>query len=309
MDINVHTPALVAIGVDGSPHCEAALVWAAGEARAHRRRLYVFHCWQPAALFTAATPMLPPPNMWQDERDRAQAVLDEATGSLGERFPEIPLTARLLEGPSGRELAAQLRRDDLLVLGMTSRHRLTARMLGSTIEYALRRVRGTVVVVPADHRGNGTGPFARHVVAAVDGSEAASAVLGAAFAEAAAHGWPLAVVHADPHGRNPNGSVPGELWLANHPWLLRVIGSWQARYPQVAVHKATFNGRPAVVTDHVAAGAQLLVVGRPSHPTRPMRLIDHVLAKVNCPVAVIPPTVAVRETQIVGRLATTLQPV
>ena len=56
MEVDVHTPELVATGFDGSPAGVAALAWAATEATAHRRQLCVYHCWQQPVLAAATVP-------------------------------------------------------------------------------------------------------------------------------------------------------------------------------------------------------------------------------------------------------------
>jgi hypothetical protein len=120
-------------------------------------------------------------------------------------------------------------------------------------------------------------------------------VLGAGFAEAAAHRWPLAIVHADRHPNpdrlepDPGGPAPA-VGLACRTRMSCAIESWRARYPQVAVHRSTIGGGPPTAAlEHAAAGARLLVLGQSSHPLRPLRLIDQLLARVSCPIAVVPP--------------------
>lgn len=293
MEVDAHTPDLVAVGIDGSDGGPAVLAMAAEEARAHGRHLCVYHCWQPPVQLTAMMPAgLPPTYAWQGAQDAATAVLERATSWLRARYPGLPMTATVLEGPAGRRLVAHVRRGDLLVLGLGTRHRIAARVLGSTVDYALRHARGTVLAVPPDGREEVKGPFSGHVVAAVDATDAASAVVGAGFAEAAAHRWPLAVVHADRHhrgaGRFPDGELLLSPYAASRHLLSSAVESWQARYPQVAVHRSTFEGSPAMVLEHAAAGARMLVVGRSSHPARLLRLTDLLLSRVSCPVAVTP---------------------
>jgi len=290
MEVDAHTPELVAVGIDGSPASLGALAWAAEEASAHGRQLCVYHCWQQPMLVAAAVPGagLPTPGVRQDARAAAVVVLQQAMSWLREQHPALPATGALLEGPAGRRLIAHARRDDLLVLGLGSRHRLVARVLGSTVEHALRQARGAVVVVPPDDRAGVKGPFSGHVVVAADLVDVVSEVVGAGFAEAAAHGWPLAVVHAEAGGRVA-GAVALSSDATGQQRLNCAVESWHSRYPYAVVHRAAFRGSPAAVIEHVAAGARLLVVGRSSHPMRPVRLVDLLLSKVGCPIVVTPP--------------------
>lgn len=295
MEVDVHTPELVATGFDGSPAGVAALAWAAAEATARRRQPCVYHCWQQPVLTAATVPGTFPPMDRRIAENAAAATLREATGWLARHHPAVAVTADTLEGAAGRCLAAHVRRGDQLVLGMSSRHRFTARLLGSTIEHVLRHARCTVVVVPPTHDSGG-GPFGGHVVAAVDGSESTSAVVGAGFAEAAAHGRPLTVVHAlggrHPIAGRPAGTLEPEI---DQPVVNAAIESWHAGYPHVVVHRATVDGPPAAGLEQATAGAMLVVVGQSRHPLRPVRLVDHLLSRLGCPVAIVPLPVGAAE--------------
>src|SRR5215207_3105479 len=119
MEVDVHTPELVAVGVDGSIGSRAALAWAVEEARAHGRHLCVYHCWQrPVMVSTVMSGDLPPMHAWQDSSEAAAAVVDELTMWLRSRHPTLPTTVTALEGPAGCRLVAHVRRGDLLVLGL-----------------------------------------------------------------------------------------------------------------------------------------------------------------------------------------------
>lgn len=309
MEVDVHTPELVATGFDGSPAGVAALAWAATEATAHRRQLCVYHCWQQPVLAAATVPGTFPPMDRRIAGNAAAATLREATDWLASHHPTVAVTADTLEGAAGRCLATHVRYGDLLVLGMSSRHRFTARMLGSTIDHVLRHARCTVVVVPPERSDGGDGPFGGHVVAAVDGSESTSAVVGAGFAEAAAHGRPLTVVHAlggrHPMAGRPAGTLEPEF---DQPAVNAAIESWHAGYPHVVVHRATVDGPPAAGLEQATAGAMLVVVGQSRHPLRPVRLVDHLLSRLGCPVAIVPLLVADALPQVTVALQH-LQPV
>lgn len=289
MEVDANTPDLVTVGVEGSPVNHAMLRWAAGEALAHHRPLCVYHCWQAPVL--ALVPGSA--HATHDTAVAARLVIEDAVEWLRVRYPLLVIDGKELEGPPGRRLVSHVRQRDALVLGLGSRHRLAARVLGSTVEYALRHARSSVVVVPPTervHRTNGgTGSFAGHVVAAVDDTDAASAVVGTGFAEAAAHGWPLAIVHAHGHSHATQVSLTGQAGLVTRvPKLTGVVESWHARYPQVTMHLAIVGGPPAAALEHACAGARLLVLGRTSHPLRPVRLTDLLLARINCPINLTP---------------------
>jgi hypothetical protein len=75
------------------------------------------------------------------------------------------------------------------------------------------------------------------------------------------------------------------------------------------VHRATVDGPPAAGLERAAAGAGLMVVGQSSHPLRPVRLVDHLLSRLGCPVAIIPLPVAAGELPHVAVARQHLQPV
>jgi nucleotide-binding universal stress UspA family protein len=299
MEIDAHTPELVAVGVDGSPSDPSTLAWAAAEAAARGRTLWVFHCWQQHTPAMAALPGYVPQRD-SAVRRHAATPLDEALAWLARHHPDVATGGTVLHGPAGPRLTAHTRQGDLLVVGSGSRHRLAARVLGSTVDHLLRHARCPLVVVPAaGTRPIAAGPFAGHVVAAVGAPydpvhtvdlATTVAVLGAAFAAAAAHHLTLAVVNADGTRSEPVGTV------IEHPAiglsLNNAIASWQAHYPQVGVRRVTVSGPAVPVLEHVGEGARLMVIGRSAHPLRPVRLVDHLLAGSSCPVAVVPPTAA-----------------
>lgn len=272
------------VGIDGSPGGMAALGWAAMEAQVRHRPLSVYHCWQLPVLARPG-PSMQSLAALQEVESAARLVLGEAMAWLRREYPAVTASVTALRGPAGRRLVAQVRQCDLLVLGLGTRHRFTARVLGSTVEHALRRARGTVAVVPPPGTPAAGGPFAGHVIAAVDDSDAAGAVVGTGFAEAATHGWPLAVVHADPHA--PAGAARSAP-RTELPRVGGLIESWHARYPQVTVHRDTLGGAPGAVLEWACAGARLVVVGGSSHPNRLLRLTDVLLSRIDCPV-VVPP--------------------
>jgi nucleotide-binding universal stress UspA family protein len=297
MEIDAHTPDLVTVGVDGTPGSRAALDWAVQEALVHGRHLVLYHCWQPPILVAAAMAgAFPPVSSYQDTYAATRVTLDETMSRLRDRHPTLRATGALLEGPTGPRLTAHVRHDDLLILGRGTRHRIAARVLGSTVEYALRHARGTVVVVPPAAENGETGPFAGHVVAAIEPGATAGAIMGTAFMEAAAHGWPLAVVHAERPRHRLVHAAPSPTTAGPHA-LTGMVQSWHGRHPHVVVHRATIDGPPAAVLEHATAGARLLVVGRSSHPIALVRLTDLLLARTSCPIALTPAAPAVAEPE------------
>lgn len=277
------------VGVDGREAGWRALDWAAQEALAHCKVLNIYHCcWQ--ATHRPGT-----------EPYTVKALLDDAVMRALEAHPTLTVRGDLLEGRPASALAARVTAEDLLVLGLRSTHRLTARLLGSTASRLLTHARCAVAVLPPSEPAR-KGRFSGHVVAAVDGSHVSKAVVAAAFDEAVAHHWPLALVHAEPPIPEPSVSYVDENALeigttpypAEYDMLHEAIEPWHHRYPHVVVPQAAFRGRVADVLRVVAVGAEILVLGHVHHPLRPLSLVDLVLDRVRCPVLVTaPPTTPV----------------
>lgn len=291
-------PRRIVAGVDGRPAGMAALGWAAAEAYTHGTPLALYHCWQrPPAALTPAGSMLPPVTSDYEVNPAATIVLDDAVEHVRCCMPGVAVEGELLEGCAGPTLSDNLDPADLLVVGRQSTHRLAARLLASTASHLMAHARCAMVVVPPSmpvwH-----GPFGGHVVVGVDDSAASEEALRLGFAEAAAHGWPLAAVHVTNGGST--SSVIDETTLevelipfpSQYRFLQAAIEPWRQRYPDVTVRRACFSGGATQGLPRAAAGARLLVIGR--HQRRllhrpPLRLVDMLLARTSSPVALTAP--------------------
>jgi nucleotide-binding universal stress UspA family protein len=152
-------PGTIVVGVDGSPASQAAVRWAAQEARIRGARLVALHAWTflpPAPL--AEPGMVPMPAVdyaGTIEAERA-AVEEELDGLFAEVFPEgPPVTVErvLVEGGAGDALAEASRNADLVVVGSRGRSGLTAALLGSVSKHVLQHAACPVVVVKAPDEG------------------------------------------------------------------------------------------------------------------------------------------------------------
>jgi len=199
--------------------------------------------------------------------------------------------------PPGELLVDVANWSDLLVVGAPADAGLLER--GSITHHVVRQARCPVVVVrscPVSGNAVPRGPFRGHVVVGVDGSASARAALEFGFAHAAGHRLPLVAVHATPRG-------DGELWfdekflethLTAEPAALTLLAEevepWQHKYPDVAVKRAVFVGRPLEALLRASNGASLLIVGS-SRRVRDRRLLGSVahgaVDRALCPLGVV----------------------
>ncbi|MBP2471849.1 nucleotide-binding universal stress UspA family protein [Crossiella equi] len=286
----------VVVGVDGRQSGWSALEWAAGEAVRHRCGLVVVHCWTPRRVTGPPGGTVLPAYVDLDRPGHAaQQVMAEAMPRARRVLGDLPLSGQLRPDDPVPALLAQAHPDDLLVVGARTRHRLAARLLGSTIASLVERAPCALAVLPATEPVP-PGAFAGHVLIGVDDSPGATAATRLGFAEAVAANAPVAVVHA--YLSEHTGSVIDEDTLETHlvPYppghalLQAAIEPYRHDGPHI--RRACLTGDPATVLAEATAGARLLVLGRHHRPwpLRPVtRLSDTVLAHAHCPVLLTAP--------------------
>ncbi|MGW2095470.1 universal stress protein [Promicromonospora sukumoe] len=277
----------IVVGVDGSGDSLGALDWAARAADVHEARLTV--------VATHATPAAPVPGFGdtvRDTRDEARRAADAARDRLGVRRPggrEVEVV--VLPGAPAHVLSQRSRTCDLVVVGRRGLDALDRVLVGSTSSALAASSTGTVVVVPA---GAATGDPHRIRVGVERDDE--PDVLGTAFAEAAARGCPLEVLHAmgtDPVGAalqqaDPRAAASHE---AAQEDLADQVARWSEKYPLVSCSVVLRRGDPAGVLLEDLTPGDLVVVGGRRHPTvlgRMLRSVpDAVLRGAPCPVLVV----------------------
>ncbi|MEJ3747021.1 universal stress protein [Actinomycetes bacterium KLBMP 9797] len=281
----------IAVGVAGSATSWQALAWAADEAAASGARLIICHGCPPESALSRHPAMVPMALLELADPPLARAVTATRTRLGGQR-----VTLRIRPDYDAVSLLSETARDaDLLVLGAPEhtgwweRRSTTHRLLGHTPV-------PTVVVRPVASGRHGS--FAGHVVVGVDGSAPAAAGLEFAFGYAAAHRLPLAAVHA-------TADAVDDLWFddtmleAHFPTepaglalLAEQVEPWTHKYPDVAVKRAVYTGRPLPALLRAADGARLLVVGASGHNLAARALLGSVshgvVDQAAVPVAIVP---------------------
>ncbi|MGW4947988.1 universal stress protein [Actinoplanes sp. NPDC004185] len=274
------TTSTIAVGADGTSTSEAAVRWAAVEAASRGVPLRIVYAYGPT----------------EDTAERllAGAVLDAAVRHAQSAAAGVVIGA---EAVRGEPVPALLSLEDvgLVVLGHRGRGGFTSLLLGSVGQQVATHARVPVVVV------RGRADAARGpVVAGVCGSATDDAVLDQAFATAARHGAPLAVLRTY--------APPAPLWVGDIPAsedgvaalnaaarerLEHRLAPWRAEYPEVDAEAVVSPDDAGAVLVAVSHNARLVVLGRPAHSAVVNTLIGstglHLLHHAGCPVLVTPP--------------------
>jgi nucleotide-binding universal stress UspA family protein len=272
----------VLVGVGGLSGWEA-LAWAVDEALATGGDLLIAHACRADSPLAARDGRVSPGLLELADPPLARAVAAARSRLGGDRVRLV-----LRAGEPGHVVLGAADEADLVVVGAPTGHAATV------CRVVTRAPRPTVVVRPVTaDRGR---PFAGHVVVGVSDAPAARATCEFAFAYAAAHRVPLAAVHVADRQREDYWFDERTLATAFpvEPAGLHLLAievePWMHKYPEVAVKRAVFTGRPLDGLLRAARGARLLVVGDHGRVV-PQRLLGSVchgaVARAKCPVAVV----------------------
>ncbi|MGO4201926.1 universal stress protein [Rhodococcus sp. TAF43] len=183
----------IVVGVDESEAAFDALHWAAGVARRRRMPLHVAHVLPTPGVYLSEAAVLIQAQFTEQLDEAAHRVLARARQELGAVHPGVEFTTGIYPGPPSAALLDVADEAELLVLGATGAGTIGAALVGSTGQRVANHARCPVVVCRGGRTGRGD---ARPVVVGVDGSEASTRAVRAAFAFAALFGVPLVAVHA-----------------------------------------------------------------------------------------------------------------
>jgi nucleotide-binding universal stress UspA family protein len=151
-------PALIVVGVDGTPEADAALAFAIDEAARSRDTLELVTAWDTDTTLTSldevyGVVMSRAEYRAQQEAERHQrAALDRV---MAGRPGAIVVTARVVRGRPGPVLVDAARTARLLVVGSRSLGPVRAMIRGSVRRYCMRCSDAAVVVVPESRMSAG----------------------------------------------------------------------------------------------------------------------------------------------------------
>jgi nucleotide-binding universal stress UspA family protein len=154
-------PGTIVVGVDGSAPSQAALRWAADEAKLRDARLVVIHAWvfvPPAPLAEPGLMPLPTadlPAQLEAQRDAAEAELGAAVEYVFPESPPVEMERKLVEDNAGEALEMESRSADLVVVGSRGRSGIRAALLGSVSEHVVHHAACPVVVVKGQQSDSG----------------------------------------------------------------------------------------------------------------------------------------------------------
>ncbi|GAA2410644.1 universal stress protein [Streptomyces glaucosporus] len=284
----------VVVGVDGSKPSLDAVAAAAREARLRGVGLRVVHAFLWPAMHV---PLGPSPTGPPDGglRNMAERLVADAVEHARTAEPEVEVEGEIVTGEPLTVLERRSRDAALTVVGSRGLGGFTGLLLGSTAVHLSAHGRCPVMVV------RGRPEPAGHVLLGMDGSPAGEAAVEFAFAEASLRGAGLVALHTWNNWTGPAVGGPGEpLPLVYDMDMLRdeeervmaeALSGWQAKYPEVTVHRRLVQARTRPALIEASEDAQLLVVGARGRGGFAGLLLGSVsqavLHHAHCPVAVV----------------------
>lgn len=140
----------VVVGIDNSPHSDAALEYGFAYADRHGLPLVGLHVYTLGAFVYPAVPYPVPPYGIEQElaRIRAEVVraAEHSLEVLTQKYPEVQARMDVAEGAAAEKLVEASRTASLLVLGTRGHGRLAGMLLGSVSHAAIRHAHCPVVI-------------------------------------------------------------------------------------------------------------------------------------------------------------------
>ena len=138
---------LVVVGVDGSRESEAALRFAADEAKLRGASLRIVCAWEPSASGSLGEAFTPTPDAFVEAERQAEDLLRTALQQL--QGESLEVEAIVEEGGPAAVLLEQAAGAELLVVGSRGRGAAKRLMLGSVSHDLANRARCPLVIVRA----------------------------------------------------------------------------------------------------------------------------------------------------------------
>jgi len=296
------TPGSIVVAVDGSPHAERALAWAAEQADVERRPLIVIAIGDLSGVTPtvwAETGDWDPDNLLHHVRAGADQVAATAATSARQLHPDITVHPLTTVGEPREVLIELSKHAHLIVLGSRGRGTLRSMFLGSVSAAVSKHASCPVVVCrPSGDRRLGGG-----VVVGADGTPESVPVIEFAFEMASSRRLPLTVLHccwdavvAVAGLRRVSEDDLDEADVAELRMLLsESVAGMREKFPDVEVRLVVAHGLVDETIARSDADWDLVVVGR--HPTGSLgRLVTGSIAtavveRAHATVAVVPEAV------------------
>ncbi|GAA2806321.1 universal stress protein [Kribbella solani] len=242
----------VLVGVDDTPESRLALHWAVEAAAGRGAPVRVIRAYLNEASRWPAIGVegyVPPPM----PLDRYQHELDDAVRYARDRLGYYGGSGWLANSDPSSALLLEAADAEMVVVGTTSRNKMSAAVLGSVATSVSAKAPCPVVVVRGEHR---TGP----VVVGTDGSPDSEEAVEFAFDAADRTGQPLEVVYCwQPQaGHLAPAESTHELLV---DWLAESLMGYRDKYPAVKVRASVVEGRASTRLIALSDTASLVVVG------------------------------------------------
>jgi len=249
-------PGSVVVGVDGSPHSDSAVCWAATYAALVSRPLLVVH----ATGRLSAGELLGGPAEAQAMRDSAGARLTEEALLLARRLtPRLDIETVVAGGDPRQALIELSQQAAMLVVGTRGHGPLTALLLGSVSHAVVLHAHCSVAVV----RPNITPAAGVVVGVAGDGSDRAPLEFAAGLASA--EGAELDVVHAwravDSLAHALTAKQRAEIMHQHERALAEAVAGLTEKFPDVQVNRHLPEHKAVDALVERAEEADCVVVG------------------------------------------------
>ena len=249
-------PGSVVVGVDGSPHSDSAVCWAATYAALVSRPLLVVH----ATGRLSAGELLGGPAEAQAMRDSAGARLTEEALLLARRLtPRLDIETVVAGGDPRQALIELSQQAAMLVVGTRGHGPLTALLLGSVSHAVVLHAHCSVAVV----RPNITPAAGVVVGVAGDGSDRAPLEFAAGLASA--EGAELDVVHAwravDSLAHALTVKQRAEIMHQHERALAEAVAGLTEKFPDVQVNRHLPEHKAVDALVERAEEADCVVVG------------------------------------------------
>jgi len=252
----------ILVAVDGSPESDAAVRWAADEAKLRDLPVTLVHVVVPIVTSWPVRSLQSEFNEWQE--DNARQVIEQSRKVLQSSLGESELSevrAEVLHGYGVPALVDASEDAWMIVVGSRGMGTLGRAVLGSVSSGVVHHARCPVAILHADEAQSPdhTSP----VLLGIDGSPASEGATSLAFDEASRRKVDLVALHAwSDVGVFPilgmdwrKYEVEGDMVLAER------LAGWQEQYPDVHVRRRIVCDRPARWLIEESQQAQLVVVG------------------------------------------------
>jgi nucleotide-binding universal stress UspA family protein len=138
----------IVVGVDGSRGAQAALAWAAREAKLRGSALTLVCTWQlPPGSYGWPTLL---PEVLEDFKVVAADQLDKACAAAGSALDGLEVTRTVREGSAAKVLIEASEGADLLVVGTRGHGGFVGMLLGSVSAQCAHHSRCPLVIVPPE---------------------------------------------------------------------------------------------------------------------------------------------------------------